>query len=366
MLDLLTKKSIIYDLFKKMHILPKRRLIIIPEISALTSTYNSAGFVAETFESILKQTFEDFEFIVVDDCSTDDTVEIVKSFDDKRIKLFRLDKNSGVGAALSYGLSKVSGKFVAKVDSDDLYVADRFQKQKYFLDQNPDVALVKSLIEYFTDDPGLRKSERYEYMTMVVEKELNSVVTPEQISEELNHWNCIPHNSYMGRAEVIKKIGYDNLRQGEDYKLFYLISKNGYKMDTVREKLVKFRLRSDSVTGLMKDQSDIVNGIYDLKIDDLTGFLNNDKKLFVWGTGNQARIASERLFKDGYKIEGFIDRMPEKIGKEFLGITIHGHEEALNFKNIKILLCAQPARTEAIRLFKKMGYKYKEDYFILL
>jgi len=337
-----------------------------PQISALASTYNGTEFVAETIESILNQTFEDFEFIIVDDCSTDDTAEIIRSFNDDRIKLFVLDKNVGVGAALSYGLTKVTSKYVAKVDSDDLYVPDRFQKQKDFLDNNPDVDLVKSLIEYFTDDTTLRKSERYEYTKMVNEVDLNSVVTPEQIREELYMWCCVPHNSIMVRTEVMKKVGYDNLRQGEDYKLVYMINKAGHKMDTIREKLVKFRLRGDSITGLMNDQSEIINGTYDMKIDDMAGFLNNDKKLFIWGTGNQAQLASERLLKEGYEFAGFIDRLPEKVGKELYGKRIYGQEEALSFNNKKILLCAQPARTIALKLFKEIGYKYKEDYYVFL
>ncbi len=337
-----------------------------PEISALTSTYNGSEFVAETIESILNQSFADFEFIIIDDRSTDNTVEIIKSFNDNRIKLFVLNKNVGVGAALSYGLTKVTGTYLAKVDSDDLYAVDCFQKQKDFLDNNPDVDLVKSLIEYFTDDDDLRGSERYEHMKKVVEEENNGVVTPEQIKEQLDIWCCVAHNTIMARSEVVKSVGYDHLRKGEDYKLVYEISKRGHRMDTVREKLLKCRLRNDSITGSMQDQVELVNGVYDMKMVDMAGFLNNDKKLFVWGTGNQSRHASERLLKDGYTIEGFIERIPEKIGKEFLGIKIHGHEEALIFKNIKILLCAQPARTEAIRLFKERGYKYKEDYFVIL
>jgi glycosyltransferase involved in cell wall biosynthesis len=338
----------------------------VPEISALTSTYNGTAFVAETIESILNQTFEDFEFIVIDDCSTDNTVDIIKSFNDKRIKLFVLEKNVGVGAALNFGLCKVTGKYLAKVDSDDLYAPDRFQKQKDLLDNNPDVDLVKAFIEYFTTDEKVKQSERYEYRRKVDEVDTNNVVTPEQIREQLYMWCCVTHNSIMARSEVIKSVGYDNLRQGEDYKLVYLINKNGHKMDTVREKLVRFRLRDDSITGLMNDQSILINSVIDMKMDDMAGFLENDKKLFIWGTGNQGQLTAQRLMKEGYGVEGFIERDQEKVGKDLLGIKIFGPEEALGINNKKIMVCAQPIRTMLLNLFRDKGYKYKEDYFVIL
>ena len=103
-----------------------------PEITALMSVYNGEEFIAETIESILNQTYPDFEFVIVNDGSTDRTKEIIESFKDDRIKLFNLDGNRGVGPALNYGLSKVKNKYVVKVDADDISVPTRFEEQKIF------------------------------------------------------------------------------------------------------------------------------------------------------------------------------------------------------------------------------------------
>lgn len=113
-----------------------------PRISVVMAVYNTERFIAESVESVLKQTFEDFEFIIVDDASSDKTQEIIRSYDDTRIRLLANRENLGQTISLNMGLGHAQGEFIARQDGDDVSLLDRFERQLRFLDANPDVILL--------------------------------------------------------------------------------------------------------------------------------------------------------------------------------------------------------------------------------
>lgn len=216
-------------------------------ISVLMPVYNGEKYIKETIDSVLNQTFENFEFIIVNDGSTDNTKNIIESYKDNRIKLYNLDRNMGVGYASNFAVNKAKGKYVARADSDDIYHPDRLLLQKRFLDDNPDIALAKTFVEYFGDE-NTRKTERYNTIKTITERNKNDFMTPEEISQELYFQSCIPHTTIMIRTEVMKKFGYENLRCCEDYNLFYKMNIEGYKMGTVTKYLAKVRVSNSSIT----------------------------------------------------------------------------------------------------------------------
>lgn len=112
-------------------------------ISVIMSVYNCAGFVGEAIESILNQTFGDFEFIIVEDCSTDDTKEIVHGYaeKDRRIVIIENRIHLGIAASVNLGLDVAGGEFIARMDGDDVSVPDRFEKQIRFMDKHPEVTV---------------------------------------------------------------------------------------------------------------------------------------------------------------------------------------------------------------------------------
>jgi len=122
----------------------------IPRISVVTSAYNSEPYIAKAIESILSQTFEDFEFILVDDCSKDRTWEIILSYasQDPRIVAMRNEKNLGVVGGLNRGLEAARGEFIARQDADDISLPERFARQVDFLDNNPEYGLVGSRVTF--------------------------------------------------------------------------------------------------------------------------------------------------------------------------------------------------------------------------
>ena len=103
--------------------------------------YNGATYLNEAIDSILNQTFNNFEFIIIDDASTDDYVKIIKSYDDPRIKLIVNKKNIGQSATLNKGLELARGKYIARMDQDDISMPERLKKQMGFMDEYPKFAV---------------------------------------------------------------------------------------------------------------------------------------------------------------------------------------------------------------------------------
>jgi len=113
-----------------------------PRVSVVMTTYNAGRFVRETINSILSQTFTDFEFIIVDDCSTDNTVSIIESFCDPRIRLIRNSENKGISATRNIGIDAARGDYLAALDHDDISLPERLAHQVAFLDSHPRTVLV--------------------------------------------------------------------------------------------------------------------------------------------------------------------------------------------------------------------------------
>ncbi|MCA9399253.1 MAG: glycosyltransferase family 2 protein, partial [Candidatus Omnitrophica bacterium] len=123
-----------------------------PKISVVMTVYNAARYVRAAIDSILIQTFTEFEFIIVDNCSSDRTVEIIESYGDKRIILIKNNENVGQTKALNIGLQESMGNYIARMDADDVCVPERLQLQYDFLEEHPEIAVVGSSWIYINDE----------------------------------------------------------------------------------------------------------------------------------------------------------------------------------------------------------------------
>jgi len=203
-----------------------------PLVSVVMPAYNARRYVAEAIESVLSQTFGDFEFLIVDDGSTDDTGAIVKDFAarDRRIEVIT-QANSGVGAALNAGLERARGRYIARMDSDDICLPPRFAKQVEYLERTPQCVLVGSRV-MIIDGDGTSLFE------------MDSVqLTHEKIDELLMQarWSIV-HPSIMMRAGAVRRIGgYNNdLVPVEDHDLFLRMAEVG-KLANLPDVLLKYR-----------------------------------------------------------------------------------------------------------------------------
>src|SRR5260221_3579591 len=130
-------------------------------LSVLMPAYNAERFIESTVKSVLGQTFENFEFLVVDDCSTDSTSQILSNVKDPRIRVLRNEKNLGIVGSLNRAASEACGNYIARIDADDLCFPTRFAKQIRFLDRNPEICLLGTAI--FSLEAGrISRGRRYD------------------------------------------------------------------------------------------------------------------------------------------------------------------------------------------------------------
>jgi glycosyltransferase involved in cell wall biosynthesis len=122
-----------------------------PYVTVLMPVYNTEMYLKEAIDSILNQTFRDFEFIVINDGSTDSTSDIIESYSDPRIIYLQNEKNLGVATSLNKGLSIAKGTYIARMDGDDVSRCDRLEKQVAFMDANPEIGVCGTWLETIGD-----------------------------------------------------------------------------------------------------------------------------------------------------------------------------------------------------------------------
>ena len=180
-----------------------------PRISVIMTSYNHKKYVANAIHSVLDQTYRDFEFIIIDDGSTDGTVNEIKKFSDQRMRVFYSKKNQGVVAATHKGLDESKGKYIAIIHSDDMFFPDKLEKQVKFLDEHPDVAAVFSYAKIIDEDGKDFMDESHYYYNIFKQPNRNRF-------EWLNHFfykgNCLCCPSVLIRKECYGTLGYPDAR----------------------------------------------------------------------------------------------------------------------------------------------------------
>ena len=206
------------------------------KISVLMPVYNAEKYLNGAIDSILAQTYSDFEFVIIDDCSSDASVSIIESYNDSRIVFLKNERNSGVAVTLNRGLEICRGEYIARMDSDDISRPERFAKQVAFLDMNPDVAVVTCGVRTFCNEKTISECGW-------------SNVEPERIKKDLFFSCALAHPTVMMRKDVINSLsGYAPEYNGlEDYELWCRVIEN-HKIASVGEVLFEYRIHEGQVS----------------------------------------------------------------------------------------------------------------------
>lgn len=207
-----------------------------PEISIVMPAYNAEKTIGEAIDSVLSQTFSDFELIVINDCSKDSTSIILSDYanNDKRVKVFTNEVNSGVSKTRNFGIEKAEGKWIAFLDSDDVWREDKLEKQVALMRDNN--AVISYTASAFIDEYG----NRYSYI-MPAEKTTDY--------KTLLRKNLISCSSAMVRADVMKKYTMPNDNMHEDYYVWLNILKSEKYAYGINEPLLIYRLSKSSKSG---------------------------------------------------------------------------------------------------------------------
>ncbi|RQS10342.1 glycosyltransferase [Burkholderia sp. Bp9002] len=229
-----------------------------PRVSILVTSYNYARFIGETIRSVIAQTYDSWELIVVDDCSTDDSWSVIQAFRDPRIRAVRFDENRGACAAYNAALSLAKGQFVASLDSDDVFAPEKLAVQVAFLDQHPEIDICGTYLEEIDDAGNVVPSENCMYAPWFnKELDLNS---PDCWIWE----NHLCHSGVLMRKSLHDRVGFfrEELTYSPDWNFWLRALAGGAKFHVVPEELVQYRAHGNNIThrnfnALMWEYADI-------------------------------------------------------------------------------------------------------------
>jgi glycosyltransferase involved in cell wall biosynthesis len=297
-----------------------------PKISVILTLYNTKKYLRESIESVLNQTFKDFELIIVDDCSPDNSLSIAKEYrkKDKRIKIIQNKKNVGVAEAINKGLKIAQGKYIAILDSDDVALPRRLELEYNFLEKNKDIFLVGGRMLVITEDGKKIGKGRIETNTQKIMNDF-----PEK------HYFCHPSVMYRNEKGIrYRKKFYSNL----DRDFYLRLCSQGKIMTNIRDVVVKYRMRDTSQTF----RSDF-----------------NQKKLAL--KANEFFYERQKTGKDSYNSfnpnKYLKSEFNEEEMRKIIYSKIFGDYYSLNFKLLR----------EHYRLYKeKYGFDYTLFFLFIL
>ena len=235
-----------------------------PLVSVVMPVFNGEKYLQEAIESILIQSFKDFEFIIVNDGSTDNSLNIIKSFDDDRIVIIN-QKNMGLPTALNNGIEKSISQYIARMDADDISLPNRLDLQYQYLEKNRDVVAVGGHVEIIDEDG--------EY--------IYTAKQPNTWEEIKNTFPQTPffHSCVMFRKKQFIQVGgYFNVPIAEDNILFINLAKIG-KLINLDSKLIKYRISPQAFSRKSKNTIVLTNRF--LSVFYKTGIVDNDLLLSI-------------------------------------------------------------------------------------
>lgn len=247
-------------------------------ITVLMAAYNAELYIRESIESVLYQSFTDFELIIINDGSSDNTENIICSFKDRRIRCFS-QVNAGLAKSLNKGLHLAKGKYVARIDADDICYKHRLSEQFFFMESNPDYVICGSFADVIDENGDFI----YTYKDIPT--------ADAEIKKQIVHKNCFVHPAAFYRLDIALLAGgyYEPIKQHfEDYMLFFQIIKYG-KGHNIPAPLIKYRLTPGSISSRTRNKKfnklvvDVVN----------RGFITNDEMTFL--ARHKTKMATKKI-----------------------------------------------------------------------
>ena len=255
----------------------KKDNLPLPKVSMVLPVYNGEKFLDKSISSALNQTFKDFEFIIINDGSTDNSLKIIKNYQDKRIILIKNKKNKGSVAAYNLGLKNSKGKYIAICTQDDIFHPKRIEREFQYLEKHPHIFLVGSSAIYI-DEHGkeIRRFRKYE-------------------DSKLLRWRLRKSNSIIFPSLMFrnKDVSFDNLHE---YHLYYKLLKRGEKLINIPDFLVKYRVHSNAESIFDKENQKKLSKEVVSKFEDLedTSNLLDKFKFFLKLSFHHLRTFKEK------------------------------------------------------------------------
>lgn len=305
-----------------------------PLVSVIMPVRNGGSFLAGAVQSILEQSLHELELLLVDDQSNDGAINRLPRQDDRLVVLNHTGK--GVSAAFNAGLSRARGRFIARMDADDIALPQRLEQQVSFLRSHDDIDICGACVEIFSEQKIAGGNERYQAW-------LNNCRTPEEIRREIFIESPIPNPTAMFRAGVLHSLGgFHDPEWPEDYDLYLRADARGIKMGKPLECLLRWREHPGRLTRTEDRYSQ--RSFQAAKAHYLANSrLPVGEPIVIWGAGPGGRLMHDLLEVEGVAVQGFLDIHPRRIGGQKRGLPVWPLDEVSALADSFILVAVGTA-----------------------
>ena len=334
-----------------------------PVVSVILPVRNGGRWLQQAVDSILAQSLAQIELIVVDDHSSDSCVEPLIG-KDPRLRVLQ-NVGRGVSSAFNTGLAQSRGRFIARMDADDIALPERLETQVEFLEQNPALDLCGACVEIFVGDgaDGGRPAggnRRYQAW-------LNACRSPAAIQRELFVESPIPNPTALFRRAALNRLhGYGDPEWPEDYDLFLRADLDGMQMGKPDPILLRWRDHGQRLT--RKSPRYDWARFQAAKAHYLVaGRLRAETSVVIWGAGPSGRAMHDLLQAEGMTVSGFLEIHPRRIGGEKRGLPVWpvDHVDRLGHQFILVAVGAAGARPKIRAFLHQRGRVEGGDYLFV-
>ncbi len=332
-------------------------------VSVVMSVYNDSKYLSSAIESILNQTYNNLEFIIVNDGSTDKSFEVIHKYAklDSRIVLVSR-ANKGFTVSLNDGVKISRGNFIARMDGDDISHIDRFEKQVEYMMENENTDILATYTKVIDEDNDIEYANK-------CEKNYNFDFDDNNVEQILLARCAIAHPTVMFKADVIKKLLYnESFFATEDYEMWLRALYNGYKIHKLKKKLFTVRRHnmSKSVTKDLLNNAALCE-VITCKFEYIYNkyLINNRQiKCLIWGCGIGGVKVYEIIRKrNNINVIGYIDTYKKG---EFNDLKIHNPNEIANLDYDYIFIATSLGEKDAFKKLKELNKKYIIDFCSLV
>jgi cellulose synthase/poly-beta-1,6-N-acetylglucosamine synthase-like glycosyltransferase len=331
---------------------------VTPLVSVIMPVRNGGEFLGPAVQSILEQSQPSLELLLVDDHSTDGAIGELSKQDTRLIVMSH--QGQGVSAAFNAGFARASGRFIARMDADDLALPERLDKQLGYLQEHPEIALCGACVEIFSEQEVAGGNKRYQAW-------LNNCRSPGAIRREIFIESPIPNPTAMFRSDTLNRLGgFHDPCWPEDYDLYLRADAAGMKMGKPSGCLLQWRehpgrlTRTDPRYAQKSFQAAKAHYLADSRL--ATG-----KPVVIWGAGPSGRLMHDLLQAKGVAIEGFLEVHPRRIGGQKRGLPVWPLDQVSQLKQVMILVAVGAAgvRPEIRTLMESHAKIEGEDYLFV-
>lgn len=330
-----------------------------PAVSVLVPTFNAACTIQEALLSVQLQSASDFECLIVDDGSVDDSRQIAEAFCARDTRFLLLPgAHEGIVATLNRGLAQCRGQYVARFDADDLMTQHRLKLQRDALEAEPELAGVGSHVELFPRE--ILSERRVAYETW-----LNSVNDADTVFRERFVECPLAHPTLFLRREHLARFAYRDMPWAEDYDLVLRLLGAGCRLGTVPEVLLRWRDSRERLSRTAERYclSQFVECKARFLADD---WLGSSEHYVLWGYGSTGKALCRALAKLGRTPTSIVEVHPRRIGQRISGVLVVAPTAigTLPASRGKLVVCVagDGPRTEVRTMAKQLGLVEGRDY----